>query len=254
MPATEYFRRDGQPLSREQALDRNGCIKDEVVARTRMTMRDSASRFTDGRQFWDANRASLLVTDAAALGGTKGNQPGFRVLDSAVNAQDRADAYRAYEDDLTNAWRTPPPPTGSASSGRDAVSGAPPGAYPYTAAAEGAACTIDGRPGRLVKQGNALVCEPTTTDARTSDGMTCPDCGGNGIQAGHACPTCGGTGEIDFDEDEEETAEASRADATTTRSDRALNLDQLRASHQRNMNRLYADHERELCEAWRQGK
>lgn len=162
MPGTEYFRRDGQPLSREQALDRNGIIRDGVIARTRMQMRDSANRFTDGRSFWDANRASLLVTDAAALGGTKGNQPGFRVADAPINAQDRADAYRDYEDDLVNAWK------GSA----------PPGAYPYTAAAEGTSCTVNGRPGHLVRNGNWLVCEPSTSgddvtsDRRSVDRMT----------------------------------------------------------------------------------
>ena len=247
MPATEYFRRDGQPLPREQALDRNGIIRDGVVARTRMTMRDSANRFTDGRSFWDANRASLLVTDAAALGGTKGNQPGFRVADAPINAQDRAAAYRAYEDDLTNAWK------GNVGSSRGTP---PPGAYPYSAAAEGTACTINGRPGRLTKAGEGLVCEPTTKDARTSDQgtMTCPDCGGNGIQAGHACPRCGGTGEVDTDNDEEEYEDRRQVDSgkgITAGSGGHMTLDQMRASHQQNMDRIYADHERELREAWR---
>ena len=33
----------------EQALDHNGIIRDGVIARGRMQMRDSANRFTDGR-------------------------------------------------------------------------------------------------------------------------------------------------------------------------------------------------------------
>ena len=36
----------------------------------------------------------------------------------------------------------------------------PPGAYPYSAAAEGGGCTINGEDGTLVKQGNYLVCKP----------------------------------------------------------------------------------------------
>jgi hypothetical protein len=240
MPATEYFRRDGQPLSREQALDPRGILRDGVIARTRMQMRDSASRFTDGRSFWDANRASLLVTDARAFGGTEGNKPGFRILDSAVNAQDRANAYRDYEDDLTNAWK------GNFGSSRGTP---PPGAYPYSAAAEGTACTVNGEPGRLVKQGAWLVCTPTTKDARTSDEgtMTCPDCGGNGIQAGHACPLCGGSGEVDLDNDDE------YEDATTATTTASRNLDQMRASHQQNMDRIYAQITNELENAWRNG-
>ena len=44
----------------------------------------------------------------------------------------------------------------------------PPGAYPYTAAAEGGPCTINGEPGTLVREGNYLVCKPTgCQDTRT---------------------------------------------------------------------------------------
>jgi hypothetical protein len=49
--------------------------------------------------------------------------------------------------ELVDAWKDAPP-------------GAPPGSYPYEAAKEGTACTINGAPGTLVKEGNFLVCRP----------------------------------------------------------------------------------------------
>ena len=48
----------------------------------------------------------------------------------------------------------------SAEAWRGADAG-PPGAYPYRAAAEGTPCTINGRPGTLVREGNYLVCKPS---------------------------------------------------------------------------------------------
>lgn len=260
MRQAEYFDRRGRSLTAQEARDHNGIIRDGVTVRVRMQMRDSASQFTDARQFWDRNKATLVVTDAAALGGTKGNQPGFRILDSAVNAQDRADAYQQYNDDLTNAWRTPPPPTGAGASGPRGVvsSDPPPGAYPYSAAAEGAACTVNGRPGHLVRQGNALVCTPTTTDARTSDGsVTCPDCDGDGeLDDGEECPRCEGSGEIDTDDDEYEDGQKPRRRGFPDDGsrDRALSLDQMRASHASNMDKIYQQITHELENAWKEGK
>jgi hypothetical protein len=107
MRPSEYFDRNGFPLTEKEARDRNGIIRDGVTMRVRMQMRDSAQRFTDGRQFWDSNRDSLVVTDAQAVGGAKGCQPGFRILDSAVNRQAREAAYRDYEADLTSAYKNP---------------------------------------------------------------------------------------------------------------------------------------------------
>src|SRR5262249_46317741 len=37
----------------------------------------------------------------------------------------------------------------------------PPGAYPYSVAAEGGPCTVNGRPGTLVREGDYLVCKPS---------------------------------------------------------------------------------------------
>ena len=107
----QYFSKEGRRLRREEATDAAGLLKDGCSVRVRMQMRDSAERvrFADGRSFWDAERESLLVTDARALGGTEGCKPGFRIADSAVNATDRAAAYSDYLRDLENAWRNPGP-------------------------------------------------------------------------------------------------------------------------------------------------
>jgi hypothetical protein len=248
----QFYDRQGRRIPEHEARDRNGIIRDGVVMRTRMMARDGAPhlRFTDARQFWDRHKDTLLVTDARALGGTEGNKPGFRILDSPLNRQAVNDAYRAYEDDLTNAWRNNPP-TGSGSSGPRGVvsSNPPPGAYPYSPAAEGAACTVDGRSGRLVRQGNWLVCNPTT-DARASDGeMTCPDCDGDGEIDGEECPRCEGSGEIDTDDDEYEKSEDRRSVDR-----RRMTIDEMRVNHARNMNRIYDQITHELQNAWRQGK
>ena len=63
--------------------------------------------------------------------------------DSAVARQE---AYEDMKRQMSDAWR------------KDA---APSGAYPYRAAAEGTACTINGRPGTLVREGDYLVCKPS---------------------------------------------------------------------------------------------
>jgi hypothetical protein len=250
MQAPAYFDRQGNPLHEKDARDSRGILKDGVRVRVPMQMRDSANRFTDGRSFWDAHRDSLQVTDIRALGGTEGNKPGFRILDSAANRQAINDAYRQYNDDLTNAWKTPPTGVGSQGARGSPSSNPPPGAYPYSAAAEGAACTVNGRPGRLVRAGNSLVCQPTTEDARArDDSKECPFCEGTGEIDGEHCLRCGGSGEIDTD-DEEETADA----ATATKSDRTLSLDQMRVNHARNMNRIYDQIMCELQNAWREGK
>jgi hypothetical protein len=76
-------------------------------------LRDSAPRqqFADARQFWDANRDGLLVVDAARLGGTAGNRPGFRVLDNDLGRAQRqaalADAERFLNDAHRRVYRAP---------------------------------------------------------------------------------------------------------------------------------------------------
>jgi hypothetical protein len=85
-----------------------------------------------------------------------GHRPGFLLGDS--NRRAREQAYQDYENWATNRWRDQDdPPNGSV------VGQAPLGAYPYSAAKEGSSCTIDGRPGVLVRateNSNWLVCKP----------------------------------------------------------------------------------------------
>jgi hypothetical protein len=87
------------------------------------------------------------VTDS--FGRPPGNRPGF-ILDASRASRDaRQQSYLDYETDLQNAWK------------RDQQ--APAGAYPYRPELVGSACTINGADGRLVKQGDFLVCKPTTS-------------------------------------------------------------------------------------------
>jgi hypothetical protein len=75
----QFFTRGGQPIPEREALDRNGIMRDGVIARTRMTMRDSiAPRY-------------LRVTDA---GGGSLHRPGFRLpaADSRITLDDGSDA------------------------------------------------------------------------------------------------------------------------------------------------------------------
>ena len=90
----QYFTRDGRRIPKHQAVDARGVIRDGVVMRTRMMLRDSTPRlrFTDARKFWGAERDRLLVTDVDATN-TNGNRPGWRIADSAINRQARAEAY-----------------------------------------------------------------------------------------------------------------------------------------------------------------
>ena len=70
----------------------------------------------------------------------------------------RQEAHEDMKREMSSAWR------------HDA---APAGAYPYSAAAEGGPCTVDGQPGVLTREGNYLVCKPTRQDAQpVYDGPT----------------------------------------------------------------------------------
>ena len=250
MQAPAYFDRQRNPLHEKDARDSRGISKmaSGFGSRCRCAIAPIASRMVgaSGTPTATACRSQIYEHWAAQ----KVTSQDFEILDSAANRQAINDAYRQYNDDLTNAWKTPPTGVGSQGARGSLSSNPPPGAYPYSAAAEGAACTVNGRPGRLVRAGNSLVCQPTTEDARArDDSKECPFCEGTGEIDGEHCLRCGGSGEIDTD-DEEETADA----ATATKSDRTLSLDQMRVSHARNMNRIYDQIMCELQNAWREGK
>jgi hypothetical protein len=87
MLQAQYFDRHGRQLSREEACDRNGIMRDGIIARTRLVMRDG---------------------DPFAL-----HRPGFRSSssDSLFGDQLARDAKReaneAHRYYLENAWRNP---------------------------------------------------------------------------------------------------------------------------------------------------
>jgi hypothetical protein len=93
----KYFDRRGRELSRDEALH-NGILKDGVSLRVHMNARDSA------RTFWDAHRASVVVTDAD-MTASSGNRPGWRIADSDFGRAARDAAYAAYERRLTSAYK-----------------------------------------------------------------------------------------------------------------------------------------------------
>ena len=131
----------GSPASEFAAVDADN-------ARMRVTMFDSLRKSVAEHA---ANLRDARMSDAEQAS----CRPGFRydAFDAAAEKEAVRDAYIA---DLTNSWRNPT---------RDTA-----GVYRHSAAAEGTACTIDGAPGTLVRQGNSLVCRPTKrTDAMTMD-------------------------------------------------------------------------------------
>jgi hypothetical protein len=121
----------------DDAFDERGLLKDGHVARVRMTMRD-AMRMRERSQIHDGRGGPLNMA---------GHRPGFLLSDS--NKRAIQPAYMDHENYLQNAWK------------RDA---APPGSYPYRPDLEGSGCTVDGRPGVLVRSAENsdwLVCQPT---------------------------------------------------------------------------------------------
>jgi hypothetical protein len=97
-PAQYFDRRTGRELSEREAL-RDGVLRDGVSLRVRMHATDSA------RTFWDANRDSLVVTDADATA-SSGNRPGWRLADTDFGRAARDAAYKDYEAHTTSAWKS----------------------------------------------------------------------------------------------------------------------------------------------------
>jgi hypothetical protein len=137
--ATRYYDDD--------ALDERGIVKDGRSVRVPMMFMDSvqrdivhSARITDGGN------------DPLAL-----HRPGYRVVDGAARGADpRMKAYDEYCTRLQDAWKTDAPPAG---------------AYPLSAG-EGSACTFDGAPGVLVREGDWLVCKPAASKPSRSDSAT----------------------------------------------------------------------------------
>jgi hypothetical protein len=226
-------------------------------------------RYRVRTRMMDADRRPL-ITDNQGRGGVHLNRPGFRtILSDQIGMSAKERAYRDYEKQLCDAYK---------------ADAAAPGAYPYSAAAEGAACTVDGRPGHLRKQGDALVCVPDKPSSARADAAAmkpCPDCDGEGVVDGDECPTCEGTGYVpeDYDEDDEDDEDVGERETSDARRIRAFDprgreagteeieedddvksarrndsVKQRARDHQSKMDELYAQRDRELTEAWRRTK
>jgi hypothetical protein len=78
----QYFSRDGRLLSEREALDERGILRDGVICRTRLTMRDGVQ-----------------------------HHPGFAssgtTFNDWVGRDAKRESYRDYDTALTNAWRKP---------------------------------------------------------------------------------------------------------------------------------------------------
>jgi hypothetical protein len=131
-------------------------------------------------------------------GGIVGTRPGFVVSD--VNRDARRQAYLDYERDLANAYKDQGRP--------------PAGAYPFAEHLVGTACSQNGFPGRLQRQGDWLVCVPDRKGFNGSNG----------------------------DEDE--------PDLEMAQSDRRTVAD-IQKSHAQKMSQLYAERDAELSQQWR---
>jgi hypothetical protein len=121
------------------------------------------------------HREDSLIVDA--LGRPGGYRPGALYLNPNPGTADHAKlvAARHLGDEarteaiaeMCDAWK----PRARSGAPTDPVGNVPYGAYPYSAAAEGTACSIDGRPGVLRRQGEYLVCVPlreAPTDAASA--------------------------------------------------------------------------------------
>jgi hypothetical protein len=163
MSQRRYIDRDGRLVDANVALDERGVLKDGFGVHTPLFLMDATQREIahDAKRkkvtqydpygrvkstYEEETEADSMMTDAQlAL-----HRPGYRTSTTADDSE-AVKAYREYVDAQCNAWMK-----------RDAQ---PPGSYPLSAG-EGSACTVDGRPGTLVREGDWLVCRPTPrTDA-----------------------------------------------------------------------------------------
>jgi hypothetical protein len=104
----KHFYYNGRPITADEALDADGAIRDGVVLRVPMFMRDGRLNpsITPLQQEIATHRGRL--TDAA--GSTDRftfSRPGYRILHDVVAREARETAYQRYEDELVNAWKAP---------------------------------------------------------------------------------------------------------------------------------------------------
>ena len=168
-----------EELEAEGALDARGLLRDGARLHVPLYLKDGstnpylsatqraiAAAKTAQQQTQDAVARGFGLTDALQL-----HRPGFRRNSDSAALERSRRAYQDAEAADRDAWRNPTPRldysehTGSDPSRTGAGapakgSNAPAGSYPYSAAAEGAPCSVDGSPGTLVREGNSLVCKP----------------------------------------------------------------------------------------------
>jgi hypothetical protein len=150
------------------AIDENGLVKDGKGLRVSF-MDAMRARQPEASQTWDSSSARPFVTD------TRPGGPYVIDRRAAPTAADMADArralaaaYAAYDTADANRWRAPPNGPVHDAGEFKAGNRIPVGAYPRGPGyQEGDECTINGQSGRLVRQGDYLVCRPrASNDAR----------------------------------------------------------------------------------------
>ena len=160
-----------EELEAEGALDSRGLLRDGARLHVPLYLKDGA--INPNLTATQRGKALQQTEDAIAhkfglADGLQLHKPGFRRVTDAAALERTRQAYAAYDAADAIAYKhtrdyeehtgSDPSRTGAGAPAKG--SNASPGSYPYSAAAEGSACTINGAPGTLVRQGNSLVCQP----------------------------------------------------------------------------------------------
>jgi hypothetical protein len=230
---TRYFDARGNELTKRQALDRRGLLRDGITARYGgITLMDTDTM----RSVRRTGGVPARVTDATGRGGTALNMPGFRILDDARGRAAIADARRRYDDDLVNAWRHPV--------GMGSVPGFETGAGEKGSTGflgkqrEGSPCTRHGWPGVLRRcVDGELYCDIGTADRRV--------------------PRYKEEREEDDDDGEYRESEEEIVNNASTHTESSIRRDhrtvaQMMHDHQKKMADIYNKLDHELRETWRQ--
>jgi hypothetical protein len=136
----------------ETTADGRKILKDGHVFHVGLSMMDGVQRAVAMSDMARRSRAAFGDQFALSL-----HQPGFRTTDAAGNVVDRSASERARKEwiaEMQDAWR----PKADAQPSSATVK--PFGAIALTAG-EGNSCTIDGRPGTLIREGDWLFCRPS---------------------------------------------------------------------------------------------
>jgi hypothetical protein len=228
-----YFRAaDHREVAAEEALDERGLLRSGFGRRVPYAMRDAAPRFA-----WDQHRASLLVVDARRIGGTEGNKPGYRIFDADVGRAAKEAAYAEHEAYLRDAWRTPPPDAGFGALDKKIKK--------YNARGQEEGYFEETEKDDAASVGDARKKEEPPVTGRSK----CPECDGRGVVHGKYCQGCGGDGWVD-DKDDDDNGKRQQLDPASDR----RTVDQMARDHSVAMEQVYAARNREISDAWREGK